>query len=1056
MEIPDAMVDTTTLIRRWCAAHARRRSDRSRARGPYPLRTPRVAVRSLAAALALVLAGACSGVPGGAPTNTAPPRPASDVTPRAASDTAGATSAVPAGAAYGPELAPLVEAVRELPAKAAVPLAPDIVSGTLANGLRYFIRPNQEPKNRVEMRFVVDAGSVHEEKDQRGLAHFLEHMLFNGTERFPANDVIALLQSTGMEVGPDVNAYTGYDHTVYVVKLPTDNPQFMPLAFDIMEDWASRVLLDPQEVEAERGVIVEERRLRLSSEGRTQRVIDDLYLRGSRYAERQVIGDLEVIQTAPRERLASFYEKWYRPENMAIVVVGDIDPKGIEALILERFQPLVNPEEPAAPPPTQVPAHGEPLYAVVTDPEQPSTQVVVTWKRPAPNLTTMGAYKDFLVAQMFDNLMNLRLLEAAETAGSPILGAQAGRGLRVRSLEIWQAAALAPEGRTTDALEALLTEVERVKRHGFTESELARIKREIATRYARAAAEQQFTPSADLADELVRHVTTDEPVPGILLERELTKRFLPKITLADLAREVSKLSTSSRVVLAVLPDKPGLTPPTEASLRSVVADVAKATIDPYEDTDAVGELMPEPPEPAAITSRREIPEIGATELILANGARVLYKRTELRSEEVLFAASSPGGTSMVPDDDYAEASLAAEVIAEGGVGQYSRPELIRLLAGTDVAVAPEIARHFEGLSGAARTPDLPALFQLAHLLFTAPRLDPNAVARVQAEYVSRLENLGSVPAVALREAIAESLYGNNVRAGLLPLAEIRALDASRLFKIYRERFADASDFVFCFVGSFEPAALEDLARRYLGTLPSTRSKEQYREVLPDAPQDVIRRTVARGKESRSQVQIVFEGRLPEVDAQSYLVADLLSRAMAERINPELREVRGAVYGVLIDVQVAEVPRPTYRATIDFTTDPQRVDELIEVVWKEIAALREDGPDTRALRLNKRTLRRSREEALGSNGFWLGVLQSKARLPSFEPVQVPTYDERLEAITAEEIRQLAVRILREDRYVQVVLTPEDGVLPAGGSAPEATRSPGLAEPPRPISAPPAIP
>jgi zinc protease len=927
-----------------------------------------------------------------------------------------------------PETPALTQAeLNALPREVKMPLNPAVRHARLANGLTYYILRNEDPEGRAELRFVVKAGSLLEEDDQQGFAHFLEHMLFNGTERFPGMDVLAFLQSTGMQVGADVNAYTNHDETVCVIKVPTDNPTILPTAFDVMEDWATAVSLDPEEVDSERGVITEERRSQaLSASGRISKRIGDLYVAGSRYAERSPIGKLEVIQKGSRDRLEAFYKTWYRPENLSIVAVGDFDPAEVEALILERFAKLENPPGPAPKRPEITLAEAGTTYAVLTDPEQSVTNVALTWRRPGLTFPTVGGYQQYLVSILFDRMMNARLLELTEAENSPVIQAAAGRGLFVRAVELWTAQALAPEGGEQKALEAMLTEIERVRRHGFSEAELARAKRDILTTYERAAAENQNTPSSSLADELVRHVTDDEPVIGIVAERAFTERFVPDITLADMNAEAAQLGSTNRIVLLLAPEKEGLKPSNEAALANVVARVEKAEIADYTEEIAGAELMPNPPQPAAIASRRDVPELGATELVLANGARVLYKPTKLREREVLFTATSPGGASVVPDEDYTEARVAGAVAAESGVAGFSRPDLLKVLAGKDLTVVPSVDAYYEGMDGGARSEDLEALFQMIHLYFTAPRQDKAVVTRVTRELVSRLENRKSVPEAVLQQAVEEALYGKTVRAGALPLDELRKVDADRLFKIYRERFADAADFTFAFVGSFEPAQLEALAQQYLGTLPAKGSREKYTPRLRQPPQEVVTRTLNQGKEERSVVNMVFEGPLdatvtPELQVQ----ANLLEQAISGNLQSELREKRGAVYGVLLEIDLAEAPSPMYRATISFTTDPHRVDELVGVVLDEIELLRESPPSRGSLELSKEYERRQRQEARGQNSFWLGVLEHWAKFPDSDPRDVLEFEADLFAVTPEQVQALGEQIFRKDRYVKVVLQPQAG-------------------------------
>lgn len=915
-----------------------------------------------------------------------------------------------------------------LPLDAQIPRTPEVIAGRLDNGLSYFVRRNTEPAQRAELRLAVDVGSVMETESQRGFAHFLEHMLFNGTERFPGDELVTFLEDLGMEFGPEINAFTSFDETVYQLKIPTDDPATMATALDVMEDWAHRASLETEEVDEERGVILEERRLRdLNAQGRIREQTVRLLLEGSRYPDRFPLGDPDILTSFDPEELREFYRAWYRPENMAVIVVGDFDPQRIESLIRERFADLGTRTEPPTRPDTEVPEIDETRYAVFTDPEQPVTLLQILWRAPFRQDGDLASYRERLVGLLLDDLINLRLFEATQGEGAPLLQSSADRGHPVRPLELYQVTALAPEGRASDALETALIEVERIRRHGFTEGELSRAKNDILSQYQRMAAEERNTPSPELADELVRHFLEDEAVPGIAGEQALVERFLPGITVEDLDREIERLfGGDDRLVVLIAPEKDGTPPPDRDELAAAVEAAVQADIQPYEDTLADAELMPNPPEPADITERYEIEELGLVDLRLSNGARVLYKATDFREEQVLFSAVSPGGSSLVPDEDVPEADISTLLAYQSGVADFSITDLVKLLSGRQVIAEPFLTEIQEGFDGSARVGDLPSLFQLIHLYVTKPRLDRAVFDQVQRQLEAYVQNATSVPEIALEEEMTDALYGDTPRQGLLSLEEIRTLDFERSAEIYRDRFADVGDFTFIFTGSFDPDELESLARTYLGTLPSTGRSETFRDRLPDPPEGVVTRLVRKGRDQRAQVRLVIPATLEDlqVTPKLRLEATLLEQVLQDRIQGELRGARSGVYGSEVDLAVSTRPSTEARLSLDFTCDPARIAELVGAALAEIEDVRSNGPDSISLFRAREKTRRQREEALSTNGFWRAVLESWAEWGADPRESVLEFDENLQAVTAERLRELAEILVPADRYVQVVLLPEE--------------------------------
>ncbi|MCL4833883.1 MAG: insulinase family protein [Caldilineaceae bacterium] len=910
-----------------------------------------------------------------------------------------------------------------------IPIDPAIRTGRLENGLTYYVRANREPVNRAELWLAINAGSLQEDDDQQGLAHFLEHMLFNGTARFPEQALIDFFESVGMTFGPDINAYTSFDETVYMLRFPMDDPQIVDNAFAVLEDWAGYATIDPAQVELERGVVVEEERLRdQNASGRINKQILPFLLGDSLYAERMPIGQVEIIRNAPSEALRRFYTDWYRPDLMAIIAVGDFDVDEFEKRIRASFADLPSPETPRERAIHTVPDNEEPTYLIVTDPEFPVTIVEIDYRQPSRALDTAGAYREMLVGALFERMLNLRLEEISREADSPFVGAGVGSGNLVRTLETLSVSAQVQDEEVLLGLEAILTEVERVRRHGFTSSELERAKEEILNRYQRLYNERNNSESGNLADEYKRNFLEDEAIPGIAYEYLLAGRFVPEITIDEVNRQAdSYVGEKGRAVLVIAPQSALADLPDETALARVIASIDDKEIAAYTDTEVADALLAETPAPVAIASRTAIEAIDTVDLELANGVRVLLKATEFKEDEVIFSAFSPGGSSLVSDADYTEAVLIANVVSQSGLNGYSYNEVLRILSGQSVNVSPYIDETEEGFVGGAGDDFLPALFQMIYLYGTAPQADEAAFSTLQDQARAFLRNRATQPNAAWQDAITQARYGDSIRQAVLSLAEVEALDRERAFAIYNERFADFSDFTFVFVGHFDIEQMVEWSQIYMGNLPSTGREETWVDVSPDPPTGVVKEAVFKGQEAQSLVQILFTGPV-QPTPENRLRLRLLEGVLDILAREELREKRSGVYASSVSADLLLEPDELYEVSIVFGTDPERVDELVDALFALIADVQVNGPRPDLMEKAKAQLLRQREEDLEDNGFWLDLLAAYASAQGQDPAETLNLAERLDAIDAASIQAAAVEFLPADRYIEVALYPEGFVKP----------------------------
>ncbi len=927
------------------------------------------------------------------------------------------TIAVPAG-----QTPPAQPAGVDAQLAAKVPDDPRITTGTLPNGLRYYIRANAQPQNRAELRLVVNAGSVLEDDDQRGLAHFVEHMAFNGTTHFPGRDVVIFLQSLGMRFGAHVNAHTSYDETVYQLQVPTDNMAVLDRSLLIMQDWADAVTFDPTEVDKEKGVILEEWRLGLGADARIQDVQLPVLFAGSKYAERNPIGLPDIVRNATPEQLERFYHDWYRPDLMAVIAVGDFDVPTVETMIKQHFSGIPEPAAPRPRPTFEVPAHADTRYTVATDPEETATTVSVYATRPFLDQTTVGAYRRMIVNQMITDMLSARLAEIAQQPNAPFLAAATDRGLFVRSTEVTSLQARVPDNGIERGLAALFTEAERVGRFGFTQTELDREKLATERAYQRAATEVTSTDSAQLADEYIRNFTQQEPIPGIAYENAMHERFLPEITLAQInAVAQDWIPEHDRVIAVSAPDKAGVTVPTAAELKQTIESTKSARLTPYVDTLSGQKLLDPLPTPGRIVNTTTHASIGITEWQLSNGARVVLMPTTFKGDQILFRAFSPGGTSLAPEADFIPAETADAVVSSGGLGALSETDLEKILAGKAAFAQPRIGEMFEQLDGGASRDDLETLFQLIYLRFTKPRADPEAFKALTEQLKARLADRQADPDAVFEDTMQDLLSRDNPRERPMTPALVGDMSLDKSMAFYRDRFADASDFTFVLVGSFDLDAVKPLAERYLASLPSLHRGEKARDLGIRPPDGIVTREIRKGLDPRSRVGLVFTGPFEDTPANR-VVARSMGEMLDGVLQDTLREQLGGTYGVSVETRFQKVPFEGYQITIDFSCDPARQEALTRTMFQVIDRFKFTGPDMGQIADARRTLARDDEVNRRDNRYLINQIVSHYQ--NGEPVEEifdmqPYYDQ----VTLQSVRDAARAYLDASHYVELILRPE---------------------------------
>ncbi len=905
-----------------------------------------------------------------------------------------------------------------------LPVDSKITVGKLKNGLTYYIRQNAKPENRAELRLVVNAGSILEDDDQRGVAHFVEHMAFNGTKNFEKQEIIDYLELIGTQFGPDLNAYTSFDETVYMLKVPTDSTEIMEKTFHILSDWAQNVSFDAEEMDKERGVVIEEWR---GGRGASARMLDKqfpLIFKDSHYADRLIIGTKESLENFTHEAARRYYKDWYRPDLMALIAVGDFEKSEIETLIKKYFDKIPAGKKARERKIYEVPDHEETLYALATDPEAPQSLIGVYFKHPPAEEGTYGAYRKSLVSSLYNGMLNNRFQEMSQKPDSPFIIAFSQFGNLVRPKGTYMLNALVRNGEHAKGLEGLLTEAQRVDQFGFTASEFERQKTNMMRGMERAYEEREKTESRAYASEFVRAFLMGESTPGIEYELELYKKFLPGITLEEVNALGKKwITDGNRVIVSNSPEKADVHAPTEDELRAAFANAAKSEVTAFKDEVADKPLFDKQLTGGKVVSEKKYDAYDITEWRLSNGVKVVLKPTDFKEDEVLLSASSPGGSSLSSDEEYGAISGATAAVARGGVGEFNMIQLQKLLTGKVVRVSPYISGLEEGFSGSASPKDLETAFQMIYLYFTEPRKDAEAFEAFKMQMKGFLANRSASPETAFADTISVTLADYHPRSKPFSAEMIDAYDLDKSIAFYKDRFADASDFTFYFVGNFTLEGMKPLAESYLGGLPSINREENWKDVGVRAPKGVIKKVVRKGQEPKAQAQITFTGSF-EFNYQNRFDLRAMADVLDIMLRETLREDLGGTYGVRVSASPSKHPRESYSFTIRFGCDPERQEELLEQAFKQIEDLKKNGPSEKNLAKVQETQRRSRETSDKENRTWLFRL-------SFYPEngesydEISTFDDKVNNLSAKAIQKAAQKYLNLENFVQVRLLPESG-------------------------------
>lgn len=906
--------------------------------------------------------------------------------------------------------------------KAKIPVSAQVRTGVLPNGMTYYVRENHKPEHRAELRLVENAGSVLESENQQGLAHLCEHMAFNGTKNFPKNDLVNFLERTGIRFGADLNAYTSFDETVYMLQIPTDTEATFLKGFQVLEDWAHNVSYDGDEIQKERGVVVEEWRLGQGAFDRMLRQWYPVYMKDSRYAVRLPIGQKEIIEGAPQDTLRSFYKKWYRPELQAIVAVGDFDGAKVEQLIKDRFGKIPKPKNKIDRPVFLVPDQNNLLVSVATDKEASSTNIQVFYKLPLEEQKTVNDYRHSLVEQLFTSMLNQRYSELQQQANPPFTYAYSSYGHAARTKDEYVNFAVVNDTGVARGLKTILTENERIQHNGFTQTELDRTVKQMVRNVEQMYNERDKTESRNFTRELVNNYLEKEPIPGIEWEYDMYKKLLPTVNLEEVNALATQWITDGKncVIVVTAPNKEGVKIPSEDQLKKIYADVQQMKVDAYVDKTTDKPLLATKPTGTTVMSEKKVDEFGITEWKLANGARVILKPTDFKNDEILFSAYANGGSSLYPDQDFRSADNAAQIMDNSGTGDFDNVTLDKYLSDKIAGLSANIDELQQTMSGSCSPKDLETFMQLLYLKFTAPRKDPVAFDAFLSQQRSFIQNRHNDPVRVLFDTVQVTMYNHNYRYRPDDEATLKEINLDRAYQIYKERFADASEYTFFFVGSFSLPSIRPAVETYIGGLPSKNGNESFRDlgITPAAGQ--INKSVKKGTEPKSYVNLIYNGTF-EYNRHNRNEVNALIRLLNIKLRETMREDMGGVYGVGVRPQLAKYPRQTYQMGINFGCSPDNVDKLIAAAHNVIDSVKKNGCNEQDLLKVKELTLKEREVQLKQNNFWLqAILQSDVNHEDIR--ELNDFNKQIQSLTGNDFKRLANKYFSGSNYAQFVLYP----------------------------------
>ena len=918
-----------------------------------------------------------------------------------------------------------------------IPADPELRTGKLENGMTYYIRHNEKPKGQADFYIIHNVGAIQEDDSQQGLAHFLEHMAFNGTKNLPGKQMIEYLETVGVKFGANLNAGTSWDQTVYNISdVPTSRQGIIDSALLILHDWSHFIALEPKEIDSERGVIMEELRTRDGASWRATMKLLQALGKGTKYEHRNLIGYLDGLKSFEHQELVDFYHKWYRPDYQAVVVVGDIDAAAVEAQVKELMSDIPAPAADAAQKEViVVPDNEEPIVSIYTDPEMQGTKVQIFIKRPALPVelaNTVGGEAANVIEAYISTMENARLQEIAMQPDAPFLGAGMSSGDVIGIIPTLNATvfvAMTQDGKLNRGFESIYTEMERLRRHGFTQGEFERAQEDLLRQAERSYANRNDRRNGSFVQTYLNNFQKNTPMPDAETEWKLDSMLIRMINVEAVNGFVQQTITpTNQVIIVTAPEKEGLASPAAEELLAIRDKVTAADVEPYEDNVVKEPLIPEGTvlKGSKVKKCVEDAVLGTTEWTLANGVKVVVKPTTFKADEVLMSAVAKGGLSQLSDEEFYMGEMMPAINSMSGVGRFSATELKKQLSGKTAGVQPSVEHFASLMNGSASPKDLETMLQLLYLNFTQPRFDRNDYDNLMKMLRAQLANVQSNPDYRMQEKTMEVVYGNNPRRRMVSDEIIDGFDFGKLPDIYAKLYPGANSFVFTFVGNVDLDTLKPLVEKYIGSIPTTKKPMTWRDDKTDPVQgEVTEEFNVAMQQPKVSVYYYFSGEMPYTFKEK-LALTFLSQALNSRYLESIREEKGGTYGVHVSGSTDYIPKESYDMSIMFDTNEQMADELCEIVMKEIRTIAEQGPKSEDIEKNREFMLKSWQNSLELNNGWMGYIQAKYGSGlNF----IADYEQALRSLTDADVQAMARKVLDDGNLVKVVMRPEKTETPA---------------------------
>ena len=909
-----------------------------------------------------------------------------------------------------------------------LPIDSSVRVGKLDNGLTYYIRHNEYPKQRAEFHIAQAVGAILEEDHQNGLAHFLEHMAFNGTQHFPGKGIITYFESIGVNFGGNINAYTSLDETVYRLSdVPTYRQGIIDSALLVMHDWACGLLLLPEEIDAERGVIREEWRTGANANRRMWKASNPLKYPGSQYAKRDVIGDTAVINNFKYDALRDYYTKWYGPDNQAIIVVGDINVDEVENAIKKLWANVPARSNRGERPLYSVDDNVEPIVAIVQDKEAQQTRVQVDFKKPKlPKAMrqTNEAYLISILQRLVCDMLDYRFQDLALEPDASLVAGGAFYSELVKEKDAFSAVYLAKAGKETQALYDLLIQLEKMRRYGFNASELERVKTEMLTQYEELYNERNTVRNISYAQEYIRHYLDDEVMPGIEWEYKTLQQLLPMIDINTINNIAKQFITDQNVIVSIMaPDNDVVQVPTQEQVLEMLQQVKSAEIEAPVEEEISANLVKKEPKIGKIKSINQNKSLGTTEWILSNGIKVIFKPTEFKQDEIRMSAFSKGGTSLVATEDLASAALATDIIEFSGLADFSMTQLQKVLVGKNVSIGPSISAYREEMNGSSTVKDLETLLQLNYLYFTAPRKDEKAFQSLKEILATQLANRSKNPKAIFGDSVAMIQNNYSPRTLIFDTKALGMVSLEKALEIYKQRFANPADFTFTFVGNIDPndEQTKTIICKWIGGLKTKSKRETIKDHGVRAPQGEFKSYFQRSMQTKTATnRIQYTSYDMPYTLANDLNMEMLGRILSTRYLESIREREGGSYGVgcsgIMDIQ----PVPRARLLMQFDTDPLKQAKLMSIIHEEVKTIAKDGPLATDLQKEKESMLKDYTENLEKNSYWGTVLYMYYM---YGVNYITDYKKEVEALTEQSVQKTLQQLLKSGNMFEVVMFPK---------------------------------